>query len=332
MHHSLRFVDLVPQTWFPLVLGLLALATLAVGLGYLHVWAGARSLNSSTDFDALQLDTSGSLGSWFLSLVLIASAGMAGIIYSIRRHRTDDYQGRYRVWLWAATWCFLLAAVLATNLHIAYSQMLVSFTGAVLYGDGSLWFVLTGSAILVTLGSRLLLDMRPNRIAMTLLGFAATTQMALIVESLHPFAWSDASIQAIIRFAGESFAALSLLAAMLAHARHVLLDAQGLLPDKSVAVLVEIDKPEEAVASGRAAEMKTGNEKLQAVDAPHAGPPPSHLQPSAKPLASTSSASTTVVPAPANQDSDGKKLSKAERRALKDRLMRERLERERGKR
>ena len=41
----------------------------------------------------------------------------AVLIYTLRRHRLDDYGGRYRLWLWAAACWFVMSMDEACTLH-----------------------------------------------------------------------------------------------------------------------------------------------------------------------------------------------------------------------
>ncbi len=62
----------------------------------------------------LRLDAPGSLARWLASALLTFAAATCVLLYSLRRHRLDDYHGRYRVWIWAAIAC-LLASIRETT-------------------------------------------------------------------------------------------------------------------------------------------------------------------------------------------------------------------------
>jgi hypothetical protein len=46
----------------------------------------------------LRLDRPDSFGRWFVVALLAGSAGLSLLIYQLRRYRSDDYKGRYRLW------------------------------------------------------------------------------------------------------------------------------------------------------------------------------------------------------------------------------------------
>ena len=78
---------------------------------------------------------------WFSSMTLAMAAMVAVLVYTVRRHRKDDYQGRYRVWLWAAA-CFMLMSLDETaSLHEGFKEMMTLLTGSAIFGDGSIWWI-----------------------------------------------------------------------------------------------------------------------------------------------------------------------------------------------
>ena len=68
----------------------------------------------------------GSLGNWFASLLLLVASLLAITIYSVRRHKVDDYRGHYHIWLWAAACWFVMATDVAASLHQGFQQVMIS--------------------------------------------------------------------------------------------------------------------------------------------------------------------------------------------------------------
>ena len=120
-------------------------------------------------------------------------------------------------------------------------QCLSALAGTRLLGDGSIWWIVPAALLLGAVGSRLLVDMWECRsssgLAILALGCYAVA-VAAHYGWLGPHAaGAQAGLLADHRCAMVPDAArmaghLLLLTAMGWHARHVLLDAQGLLPQR----------------------------------------------------------------------------------------------------
>ena len=98
-----RLTDLIP-TRYRVVAGWYAAGAVVIGL--------LEGLHSRLDWLAEQvapvvprafdLAERGSFAAWFSSACLSITALASVLIFSLRRHRVDDYRGRYRIWIWAA--------------------------------------------------------------------------------------------------------------------------------------------------------------------------------------------------------------------------------------
>lgn len=313
-----RLLDLAPRRMVGLILMLLLGAAIIAGLEVAYAWMLARVANGGTAIAALDLTAKGSLGCWFSSLLLLAASVTAMLVYSVRRHRTDDYQGRYRIWVWAAVGWFLMAADQAASLREAFRDLMTALTGTPLVGSGELWWVAAYVLALGAIGSRLVMDMRSSRFALGALLAAAVAQVLVMAGRLGWILPDGGSHAAMFLAGAEMAGSLLLLSAMTFFARHVLLDAEGLLPRREPRSDDSLDDAE-AAGSQPAAPAPAVN-RWAHVDPPHATPQPAHQQPPVAAPAPTS----TPIRSPVNR-----KLTKSERKALKERLLRERLERER---
>ena len=245
------------------------------------------------------------------------------LVYSIRRHRTDDYQGRYRIWLSAAAVCFLLATDQAASLREAFRDLMVVLTGTPLMGDGALWWAIFYALVCGAVGSRLLMDMRPSIPSIGLLLIAAIAHTVAVVGQLGGIPLEDAH-RVMYLTAAEMLGNLSLAAAMIVHARHVILDAEGSLLRRE-ALSEEADVLAQAEASDD--DEDSSDSRWMKIDPPHAVPQPAFQRAEASVSTSSAFASSpisTTVSSPVNR-----KLTKAERKALKERLLRERMQRQR---
>jgi len=231
-----RLTDLVPM--HPLLLMAFFGAGIAIIalLEGLYVWAslGGRGLGRIAAFD---LADRGSLGTWFSSLVLALAAGTAVLVYTVRRHRLDDYRGHYRIWLWAAS-CWLLMSIDATaNLHDGFGEIMAWLTGTRLFGESCMWWFVVCGFIIAAVSLRLLVDMRHHWLSAGALVVSAAcygVSLGFHFHSipLHALKWPP--VEEAVRAVALNKAALLLghfllLMGMIWHARYVVLDAEGLL-------------------------------------------------------------------------------------------------------
>jgi len=321
---QLRLFDLIPRRMVSLVSLLTAAMAILAGLEASYAWMLDRIAHGGARIAALDLAAKGSLGCWFSSLLVLAATVAAMLVYSVRRHRTDDYQGRYRIWLSAAACGLLLATDQAASLREAFRDAMILLTGTKLTGDGTLWWVVFYALVFGAVGSRLLMDMRPSLRSMGFLLIAAIAHTLAVVGRLGWIPLED-SYRVMSLTGAEMVGNLWLLAAMTAHARYVILDAEGSLPSRE-------PPPEEELAHEEATDDETDSlssddSRWMKIDPPHSTPQPAFQRPSSALTTSSASLSPPISSSPsppANQ-----KLTKAERRALKERLLRERMERQR---
>ena len=323
-------LDLVPRRPLAFVFLFLAGAGLIAAVECLYAWMPALSaaLRRPGRIAAFELGEPGSLGTWIASLELLAAAGIALLVYRVRRHRNDDYHGRYRVWLWATMCWFLLAADLSTGLRGGFRDAMILATGARVAGDGSIWWAIAYALLFGSIGTRLLMDMWPCRLSTAALGLAACGYVA--AAPAHFGWWSfGAGVRGVLIEQGTLMSShLLALLAMAIQARYVLLDAEGLLPRR----LVEAGEgPAVSHSEGK------GSGSWIAVDAAHDPSPPVIRRPASAGAGSAGarleggiSPVSCVSPGKANatQPSAESKLSKAERKALRNRLLQERLQRQ----
>ncbi len=333
MTHQVRLLDLIPR-------GALALgAILAAALLWLDLWATRFAAQTGLQLAALRLNSPHSLAGWLTGMVLAAAFPAALVIYTVRRHRKDDYQGRYRVWIWAAFCWLLLAADYATALHCAVRELMVHWTGTPLMGDGSIWWLAPGALLLAAVGSRLLVDMSPDRLATAALLGAGFCALAALAEPWGTFLRADPRLGALIPHAAAMTAVVLLCWSMLVHARYVILEAQGLFGRSEPQAA---PGGQSAATAGSAATSGRTDAAYGALSGSHsagsrsaAGSPLGGVLGLGKRASSASASSTkrTTGQAPeAAPSAVRRKLSKAERKALRKRLMEMRLKREHAQR
>jgi hypothetical protein len=327
MEDQKRFIDYIPRRLPGVGAFLFGGLILIAGFLGLHLWANAATTQyPGGTLSAFNLSAAGNLAQWFSSLLLLAAAGVSLVVYSVRRHRTDDYHGHYRVWLWAALCWFFLAADVSSGLNRGLQQVLVHYTGTTLWKDGVLWWIIPYAVVFGAIGSRLLVDMWPCRLAIAALVAATASYLAALTASLGllPARWH---VNAVMLQAGASmFGHLALLMASILQARYVLLDVEGGLPPKKAKKakprrIIKLKEETEEV------EEESTATQWHRIDSPQSTPQPAfrRAEPAAPTFTPVSSSSTGfgTSPSPVNR-----KLTKQEKKALKDRLLRERMERE----
>ena len=141
---------------------LAAAAGIVAGMEVSYSWMMERAAGGGKIIAALDIGAKGSLACWFSSTMLLAASVAAMLVYGIRRHRTDDYPGKYRIWPWAAVCLLLMATDQAASLREAFRDLMIAATGTSLVGDGSLWWIIVYGILWIAVGSRVLLDMPPE--------------------------------------------------------------------------------------------------------------------------------------------------------------------------
>ena len=257
----------------------------------------------------------GSLAAWFSSLALLAASLVAVLVYSVRRHQMDDYQGRYRVWLWAALCCFLMASDAAAGLHEGFRDLMTLATDDPLLGDGSIWWVIGYTLLLGAVGIRLLIDAWPCRPSTARYCWRpAPFRGRHRADGVVPGAEADRRVLIVqgTAMAGHRL----LLLAMGLHARYVLADARGLVPSrpkksppKAKKTDLDSELPAVTTPGWRSIRRTVLRSRSCGGLRPWRPPPPLPL-----PL-------LFLIVSPVAVGSPDKKLSKADRKALKNRLI-----------
>lgn len=334
-----RLVDFVPLR-LPVYLVFLACAAGTIaGLVELFRWSPALARWTGIgEIAAFDLSGRGTIGSWLSSMLLMLAGILAVLVFSVRRHRRDDYHGHYRVWLWAALAWLLMSLDATAALRHDLGRLLAAASGTPLWRDGALWWMLLYGFFFGGIGVRLLVDMRHCRLSSG--AFVLAAMLYLGAAALRLTApGEDLLREAMLRHAAAIAGHAMLLLAMGLQARHVLLDAQGLLPvdEEEEDEEEESDEDEEEDAEEEDEEEEEDDEeeaeedeeeevpvvrrKPVKVHPPHAGPRSSAS--AAKSSGNGSAASNSSGLAPVSR-----KLTKQEKKALRERLARMREQRD----
>jgi hypothetical protein len=329
MDEQPRLTDLVPTRLSVLLLLFVFGLAVAAGLEALYAWM-PRVARLTTDgrVAALDLDGEGSLAVWFSSMTLAVAGLVAILVFAVRRHRRDDYSGRYRVWLWAAACCFLLSLDETSSLHEGFKEMMTCVTGTRLYGDGSIWWVIAYFFLLAGVGIRLLLDMRECKLSSASIVAAAGCYVAAVAAQLGWILPQSGARGVMLEEGAEMVGNLLLLLAMALHARHVILDAEGRVATRAAnrSEPAAEDRGLQADVDGQSegdSEEDEGKAEPRVLPAPRkvrVHPPHGVSRPAG---ARSTSSQETVGAESASSETEGlvrRKLTKTEKKAMRKKL------------
>ncbi len=241
-----QVTDFVPRR-FRSYLALVGLAVAAMGgLAALHLQVAPLS----ESFAAIQLGSPQGLDRWLLSLLLGLCGLVAGLVYSLRRHRVDDYRARYRVWLWVIGLCLLASVNAVSDLHRPIAQLLAQATGWSALPHAAVWWLLPTALVAGWVGLRLAIDVAECRAALATLLLAAG---AFVFASLPSLGWSplaNAQLAALLPSLAALSAGLLLALSLTLYARFVVLDVQGLIEHRARSA-EETPKSEAATSAPR---------------------------------------------------------------------------------
>lgn len=238
--HARRVFDLVPRgwgTWFLLA----ALGTAVIVLIELaYAKLPPELVQATATFDLL---APGSLARWAGSLILLTGAAVSVLIYAVRRHRTDDYRGRYRRWLIAAVACVALAADEAAGVF----PTLLTAAEFILGSDWlrTHWSALVGGLALLglLLCFRPLWDLRECPLALALAVASALALTAAVVFRAMPWEWGAVEQHAMACKGADLTGYTLALLALGLFARSCLLDAEGRCHAAEERLPPRVDKP-----------------------------------------------------------------------------------------
>ena len=113
-----RVTDLIPKRRFA-VCGVFFLGVLPILLVVAAYVARTTLLKDASRLAVagLELYGRGTMAAWLASVYLTVGAVLSWMIYSIRRHRTDDFRGSYGFWRWATAFFLIMSIDAVSGLH-----------------------------------------------------------------------------------------------------------------------------------------------------------------------------------------------------------------------
>lgn len=299
--------------------GLLVFLAAAVGVGLWEAVAGGPVFGrDATRFAAtlesvrrcLAVHSLLSLGGWLAQISLVIATATALIVRLMRRHRRDDYGGRYRAWGWLAGLFTATACAGQVPLGGLFSALLSDATGITLGPNGMGWWVLLAGLLYGAVGLWAVLPLHERAAAGVWLSLCLSAWVAAAACD-----WTGQSrelperelpliVGNVCWMAGAVLAAIAMLAA----ARSVLREVRGLpvrvASDDASTVATPAQTTRKAAANAIETDDASGRDEG---DAPHSQ---RHGQ--------TEFVDAADAPeADEDFEQSGRHLSKAERKRLK---------------
>lgn len=179
--NQLRLCDLIPKAWWTILLFLLVPCGMLFGIaqGYLHFHQQEDAVAAT-----FALEGSGNMASWFASLLLLLAVVGSLQVYLLRRHKLDDYRGRYKVWLVVAGWCAVASLDASSGLHrlLELAARRMPTAGMLSSADG--WWLLIAAGVSGTLGLRLVVEMRRTIPSLVFMSLALIGYGSLLAQQL----------------------------------------------------------------------------------------------------------------------------------------------------
>ena len=217
--------QLIPQRRLMVALVVFLLLAGVIGMAALqHLVEG---LTQSGVVDVRWLEVTRRAVDWTVGTGCLVAAAYAAMIYSIRRYRTSDYRGRYRMWRWIVVLLVLGSVDVITGIGRLAVELAAGPTALRL-------IPLLPVAAVLAVGCLLLREMAASKLGLASLLLAGVMQVvrATIMADLVTvdLAVSTITIDAALRLA----AAATMFLGFILYARRLRLEANGRIETGSV--------------------------------------------------------------------------------------------------
>lgn len=216
----MRWYGLVPVhlSTFLLVSGFVVLTTVLLVVGHLAANRWSRLAYAPELARPLQLNRSDCFGTWFALLLLLSAAGIAFLIYQLRRYRNDDFAGSYRIWRPTIVVICVASVDYAAGLSAWLGELLDVAIGTRKALSGGDWlqliYLVSGMAFAV----RMVKELWQSRFASVTLGISAC--LALLPISVHlRFLQAEHHLAKVLLAAAPLTATVGLWLALLTYLR-----------------------------------------------------------------------------------------------------------------
>lgn len=222
--------DLLPRRYLTVGLWFVAMGGIAAGIVAAgHVLPGSSVPLAGASANVLKTTGPGTLASWYGSTLLLLAAGVSLAIFSLRRHKTDDFKGRYRIWIWAAMTWLVMSINAVARVHLVVSDLAVSLTGWSGWLGPAFWWVLPAALAVGFIFLRLVVEMRSSRLAVFALLLTGGCSAGALAAHLEALPAQTAIPAGLVQPTLTLAAHVLLLTSLGLYARRVVLEASGKL-------------------------------------------------------------------------------------------------------
>lgn len=175
----------------------------------------------------LDIASPASLATALNHTLALTVVGLTGVVYGLRRHRSDDLRGTYRWWIVATLAAATVCLCQMTNLHQVAAGALATRVGWSPLPSDAFWWLAPGGVLLGGLAVRLFFDLKESRLAATgavLAGASACVAVAA-TQGWAPVAYAE--FLPIVGVAATHTMLITSALALLAFSRRIVREANG---------------------------------------------------------------------------------------------------------
>ncbi len=229
-----RITDLIPvRPWHCCLILILSLcAAAAVQAAYARAFLWHPGNPEAVALAPLNVEGYGTLFTFLGSAVLGLSVGFCLMIYRVRRHKVDDYRARYRIWIWAGAAVTFAAIENATGIHRIATGWMDGVLPAAIRGDSPVFWTVALGVPLLALAIRLAVEVRSCRWAVSLMGTAILFLMAGMTQKAGLAVPLDHVLAPLVLSSLTLAGYLAAFEATVVYLRFVYLDSQDKLPQR----------------------------------------------------------------------------------------------------
>lgn len=175
----------------------------------------------------IESDAALPIHTWLAMLSLFAAAAAAGAVKYMRRHRRDDYKGRFRAWGWLSTILTVAAWSAVVPIGLLVGTLASELSGITLGPEGLGWWYAMACLALLIVVPWAILPLRERVGTSVWMAFAMLAWAGSVAATWAPAWMGVAQRGALIAAAAWSAGAAFLLIAMLTAARGVIREVRG---------------------------------------------------------------------------------------------------------